>query len=74
MLFFFRFPVAMHENTTYASLRKAHSQTLAKLKCTYGCVPCFHASRECVEKLNRHCGPGLGLGVVHVEALDGHSA
>ena len=34
-------------------------------------VPCFHASHECVEKLNRHCGSGSGEGVVHVQAPDG---
>ena len=34
-------------------------------------MPCFHASRECVEKLNRHCGSGSGWGV---HALDGNSA
>ena len=36
-------------------------------------VPCFHASRGCVEKLNRHCGSGSGQGVVHVQAPDGNS-
>ena len=36
-------------------------------------VPCFHASRECVKKFNRHCGSGLGYGVVHVQALGGNS-
>ena len=30
--------------------------------------------RECVEKLNRHCGSGSDKGVVHVQAPDGNSA
>ena len=37
-------------------------------------MPCFYASRECVEKLNRHSGSGLGWGAVHVQALNGNSA
>ena len=35
-------------------------------------VSCFHVSRECVKKLNRHCGSGSGQGVVHVQATDGN--
>ena len=34
-------------------------------------VPCFHASRECVEALNRYCGSSLSQVVIHVQALNG---
>ena len=37
-------------------------------------VLCFHVSRECVDKFNRHCGSDSGEGVVHVQALYGNSA
>ena len=32
----------------------------------------FHASRECVEALNRYCGSSLSYGVTHVQALHNH--
>ena len=34
-------------------------------------MPCFHASRECVEALNRYCDSSLSQGVIHVQALNG---
>ena len=38
------------------------------------CMACFQASRECVEKLNRHFGSGLGWAAVHIQAMDECSA
>ena len=52
--------------------RKVYSLSSSKVE-MYLCAAC-HASSECVEKLNRHCGSCSGQGIVHVQALDENSA
>ena len=43
---------------TYVIVHSLSSGKVEMFLCA-GCVPCFHASRECMEALNRYCGSSL---------------